>query len=348
MSSSPLPANSSRLGGCTLTGALSVTSQVRDAVTVVHGPRGCSHHNLSLLHATCCENGRGALPEIVSSDLSETEIVFGGEDALRKAIGRAAERDIRAVFVLSTCVVGTIGDDTEGICREEFGVPVIPLPTAGFLGGSFQDGVNKALVALAVAAGPSPARTDVSIVGEMNLEYEVEENYAEIARLLSCLRLSVGIRFVHDTAFDRLPLVGAARLNILRDPALVPVGEYLQKRFGTPYLPAFPRGLAGTLSFLRSAAAACGTDGEEAVIREEALQREMMAAFADLRGRRAACAAGLPGGMGGGAAEEAARMLGMTIGNGGGGGRLPPDEAVGTAGTRRMLHRWRRAFRGRV
>ncbi|MDD4138098.1 MAG: nitrogenase component 1, partial [Methanoregula sp.] len=141
--------NLSRLGGCTLTGAISVTSHIRDAVTIVHGPKGCSHHNVSLLHATWLDNDHAVLPELVSTGLSETEVIFGGEETLRRAIGHAAGRNIHAIFVLSTCIVQTIGDDVEAVCAEEYGIPVIPVPTAGFLGGSFQDGMNNALVTLA-------------------------------------------------------------------------------------------------------------------------------------------------------------------------------------------------------
>ncbi|MDD4252108.1 MAG: oxidoreductase, partial [Methanoculleus horonobensis] len=48
MNSNPSPSNSSRFEGCTLTGALSVLTEVRDAVSVIHGPAGCTHHNFSL------------------------------------------------------------------------------------------------------------------------------------------------------------------------------------------------------------------------------------------------------------------------------------------------------------
>ena len=191
MTSNPLPANLSRLGGCTLTGALSVTSRIRDAATIVHGPKGCSHHNFSLLHATWLDNDEVLLPDLVSTGLSEQDIVFGGEAALRRALDRAAGRDVQAIFVLSTCIVETIGDDVGAVCEQEYGIPVIHVPTAGFLGGTFQDGMNNALITMAGTADPCDKAPGVNIIGEMNLEYEVEENYAEIARLLAGLGLPV-------------------------------------------------------------------------------------------------------------------------------------------------------------
>ncbi|MDD1694836.1 MAG: nitrogenase component 1 [Methanoregula sp.] len=344
MNSNPLPVNSSRLGGCTLTGAISVTSHVRDAVTLVHGPKGCSHHNASLLHATWLDNDHAFLPNLVSTGLTETEVIFGGEAALRRAIGNAVGRDAQAVFVLSTCIVETIGDDVEAVCSEEYNIPVIPIRTAGFLGGSFHDGVNNALIALAGTAGPCRKTVGVNIIGEMNLEYEVEENYAEIARLLSLLGLTVNLRFIHDITCDQFSLLGAAQLNILRSPSLVPVGECLRDRFGTPFIPSFPHGLSDTLSFIGSVAECCGIDGQAATEGERARQVELIDGFTDLRQFPVAFDPSLSGPDDIRAAEELARALDLSPPAPGHHARLPVSTAVGTAGTRRMLHRWRRVI----
>ena len=61
------------------------------------------------------------------------------------------------------------------------------MPTAGFLGGTFQGGLNNALCAIAGIAKPRRKSLCVNIIGEKNLEYEVEENYSEIVRLLTLL-----------------------------------------------------------------------------------------------------------------------------------------------------------------
>lgn len=344
MNSNPLPANSSRLGGCTLTGAISVTSHLRDTITVVHGPKGCSHHNVSLLHASWLDNDHAILPTLLSTGLSEKEVIFGGEEALRKAIGSAAAQEgVRAVVVLSTCVVGTIGDDVSAVCSEDYGVPVVSIPSAGFLGGTFQDGMNNALIALAGTAGPCQKEPSVNIIGEMNLEYEVEENYREIERLLSLLHLTVNLRFVHNLGWDQIAQLGRAELNILRSPALVPVGEYLKNRFGTPYIASFPHGLSATLSFIREISAHCDINGQD-VLREECLrQEEMLGQFSDLRQVQVSLDHSHAGEDELLAAEELAAALDLVMGTPGTCARLPVGAAVGTLGTKRMLHRWRRA-----
>lgn len=344
MSLNNSPTLSSRSGGCTLTGALSVTTHVRDAASIIHGPKGCAHHNFSLLHATGLDNDLAVIPDLVSSALAETDIVFGGEEALARTIRAVCERDVSAVFVLSTCIVDTIGDDVEAVCSRGYPVPVIPVKTAGFLGGNFQDGVNNALIALAALAEPVGKDLRVNIIGEMNLEYEVEENFAEIVRLLTLLGLPVGVRFVHNISLDEISDLGAARLNILRDPSLTPVGVFLKSRFGTPYVPSFPTGLSDTLSFLRAVAGSCGIDAGRATGIEQALQAEILADFADLEDYPAVFCGPVTDPVSSRAAQEAADALHIRVGDDHDARQLPVHPVVGTAGVRRMLHRWRRSL----
>lgn len=344
MNLKPSPTHTSRSGGCTLTGALSVTTQVRDAASIIHGPKGCAHHNFSLFHATLLGNGLASLPDLVSSALGESDIIFGGEDALARSIQSVCERDVKAVFVLSTCIVATIGDDVEEVSCRDWPVPVIPIPTAGFFGGVFQDGVNNALIALADLPEPSPVCPCVNIIGEKNLEYEVEENYAEVVRLLTLLGLPVGIRFVHDLSLDDLTALGAPQLNILRDPSLVPVGDHLRQRFGTPYVPSFPTGLSDTLAFLDSVAEACGVDARRATGIERALQAEVLADFADIGDAQGIFCGPVADPESSRAAREAADALHIRVSGNEKAHCLPVHPVVGTSGVRRMLHRWRRAI----
>lgn len=340
----PLPSNLCRFAGCTLTGALSVTTHVRDAITVVHGPQGCTHHNFSLLHATSLDNDRLTLPPLVSTGLSETDVIFGGEGALERTLDEVIARNPGAVFVLSTCVVDTIGDDVGMVCGSRTGVPVIVVPTAGFLGGSFQAGVNNALNALAGLAEPTGGNGRVNIIGEKNLEYEVDENFAEVSRLLALLDLPVNIRFVHDLATDRIASLGAARLNVLRDPSLIPVGEFLRERFGTPFVPAYPVGISGSIGFLDAVAGACGIDSCHAVDSERALQQETINDFADLAGAGVSFAPLPPDPEGNRAAQDIAQALRLDVTSSGRPVPVPVTPPIGITGVRRLLHRWRRVL----
>jgi nitrogenase molybdenum-iron protein alpha/beta subunit len=320
-----------------------VTTHVRNTASIVHGPKGCTHHNFSLLHATGLDNEIVTLPTLVSTALNESDIVFGGEGALIRTLDAVAESDVDAIFVLSTCIVDTIGDDVTAICSREYGIPIVIVPTAGFLGGTFQDGVANALCAIAETASPCPVNDCVNIIGEKNLEYEVEENYAEVTCLLGALGIPANLRFVHDITFDEIGTLGAARLNILREPALVPVGNFLEQRFGTPFIPAFPFGISGTLSFVEVVAEIFGIDSRSALEEERRFQSDILAGFSDLTGMAASFDPAMSDPDSISSSSEVAEALQIhmkppgTIGI-----SLGPGTPVGTSGVRRMLHRWRR------
>ncbi|MDD1659751.1 MAG: nitrogenase component 1 [Methanomicrobiales archaeon] len=346
MTLKPLPSGS-RLEGCTLTGALSVSTQFRDAVTVIHGPPGCAQHNLSLFHATCLENDTVVLPRLASTDLDESGVIFGGEGALAEAIRDAAALDPPVVFVLSTCVVETIGDDTGAVCSRGWDVPVVHIPTAGFLGGVFRDGFHRALQAIAGCAGePGDGPGGVVLVGEKNLEYEVDAHGGEVRRLLSLLGARVDLRLVRGMDWATLPRLGVSRLNVLREPDLAPLGVWLGGRFRTPYLPSYPVGLAGTLLFLARAGRILGMDAAGAVRREEEVQQEMLSCYADLSGSRVWCDRGDGAGEGAALVQELAAVLDLRVDRHGTAVPLPDPLPVGTTGIRQLLHRWRRAIHG--
>jgi nitrogenase molybdenum-iron protein alpha/beta subunit len=347
MTSNPLPWSSSRLEGCTLSGALSVTTEVTGGVTLIHGPAGCTQHNASLLHATLLGEDTPHLLRILSSDLDEAGVIFGGEGALASSLREAAEGDPPVIFVLSTCVVQTIGDDVDGVCRRGWGVPVIPVPGSGFLGGGFHEGMRNALMALGEQAGGRGEKWDrdggITLLGEKNLEHDVDENHAEVSRLLALLGERPGLRFVRGMEWSRLGELPRGRLNILREPELRPVGEGLAARFGTPYLESFPVGLSGSLRFLRGVAGVLGTDPAEALEEEQGQQEDALSDFADLRGERIRFSPP-PGGAAHPFAREVAATLGLILGENGVPLPIPSPPPVGTGGLARLLRRWRRVL----
>jgi nitrogenase molybdenum-iron protein alpha/beta subunit len=281
---------------------------------------------------------------LISTGLSEIDIIFGGEGALERTLDAVVKRHVDAVFVLSTCIVDTIGDDVGAICRRDYGVPILPVPSGGFLGGTFQNGVNNALTAIADTAEPCPKGRCVNIIGEKNLEYEVEENFAEVTRLLTALGIPVNLRFVRDCSMTDITRVGAARLNILRDDDLRPVGERLRQRFATPFIPSFPVGLAGTIGFLESVADSFGVKYLRAVREETVLQEEILTEFNDITGTSIAIDPALKDSATFKLACEVADQIDITIDRDGSRVPLEISPPVGTTGVMRMLHRWRRAI----
>jgi nitrogenase molybdenum-iron protein alpha/beta subunit len=315
-----------------------VTTQVTDAVTIVHGPGGCTHHNFSLLHATLQGNDSPRIPRLLSSSLDELGVIFGGEESLERAIRDARREDPGAIFVLSTCVVATIGDDVESVCRRGWGIPVIPIPGGGFLGGAFHEGMQNALIALTSLAPPATGtREGIAIVGERNLEYEVEENYAEMQRILRLLGLEPGIRFIRNITTEGIPRLGSCAAALLRDDALAGVSAHLQQHFSLPCISPFPQG-SDTSGFIRRLGEITGVPVDSALAEERRRREEMLQEFADLRGTAIALPCRSPW------AYALGESLGLRITPAGTAVPCPADPPVGLMGTARLLHRWRRVL----
>jgi len=335
--------SSSRSEGCTLTGALSITTAVRDTLTIIHGPRGCAHHNFSLFHTVAMDRG-SVPPRILSTMITEKDVVFGGERALEQALRRAVAQKPGLIFVVTSCVADTIGDDTAMVCREDWPVPVMYIPTSGFLGGGFHDGERNALLSLAAIGGAGEKSGDtprgITLVGEKNLEYEVDQNYTEMVRLLSLLGEEVRLRFVRGIGARDIGLLGRGTMNILRETGLSPVGKALETRYGTPYIPSFPIGLEGTLAFLDQVAGLLGIPGGIALDREKSHQRALIDEFADIRGRSVRLE-GTANSYEQEVVQELADRFDLTIDERGIPLPLPSPFPAGTSGVRRVLHRWR-------
>lgn len=328
--------------GCTLTGALSVTTEVANSITLIHGPAGCAHHNVSLLHAVHLARDRISMPRIRSTDLKEEEIIFGGETVLEEAIREATGLDPDLIFVLSTCVTGTIGDDIGGICGEDWGMPVLALQNAGFLGGGFYSGSMQALISLAELCTRATGNGTVNLIGEKSLEYEVEEQYQETKRLLALMGVGVNIRFVRHTSLTEIRRMGEASVNILRDPGISALGAHLQTRLSIPYLDSFPVGMEGTLLFLEKTGEYLDIDSSQAIASERIYQKKVLSKFPQLKGKRIRLDPALLAPKDREGAFELLEALDMGLDPDGFRVPVPDPFPVGTSGLLRLLHRWRR------
>jgi nitrogenase molybdenum-iron protein alpha/beta subunit len=320
-----------------------VSTAITDGISIIHGPDGCAHHNYSLLHALGYEHDLSLSPAILSSSLTETQVIFGGEGSLKKTLRLACERDPGVICVLTSCVAAAIGDDVQSVCDEITTVPVVMIPTGGFLGGGFSRGIAEALLSLSSLGKQEGRIGGATLVGEKNLEFEAETNFQEMSRLLALLGVPVQLRFVRNIPTGSIVRLGSGAFNILRDQSLCEIGKSLEARFGTPFLPSFPTGFKGTLDFLEKAGNILGIDSSRAVLSEEKWQQRVISSFADIRGTSIAlnripssCQPVL---------DELGELFDFAFTDSGIPIHFPDPLPVGTTGLLRMLHRWRRSCR---
>ncbi len=218
------------LHGCAFTGAICTTTQIHGAITVAHAPRSCSH----IAHRTIVTSGirtrlqtgsilpRQLNPLIVSSDMNERGVIYGGENDLYNTLYAAMKQKPEAVFVVTSCPSGVIGDDPDTVIkkiRSSFpAIPVCAITTDGNIRGDYMQGVINAC--LEGAAGlidrTQESRDDqVNILAEKNIANNAEANFQVVIQLLNKMGVGVNCRFVRNTTVKALENFNRARLNLL-------------------------------------------------------------------------------------------------------------------------------------
>jgi nitrogenase molybdenum-iron protein alpha/beta subunit len=305
------------------------------------------HQAFSMLHAMINDSDVWIVPEILVSSFGDREVIFGGEDCLSAALDRAAVESPDLIIVVTSCIPETIGDDCGAVCaRHLYADRILYVPASGFLGGSAKDGENAVLTALATR---SPVAKSVfgtvALIGEKNLEFEADLNYAEVERLLAKLGLRVTVRFCRNGNYATLMQLGSSQCFVLRDERVAAAGKVFGERFGRPVIPEFPRGLSGCFLFLCDVGKACNVPEEKitaAMESETAYQNAMLAKFAGLSGRSVFLGAEPFSGTCA-VAREAITRLSMEERSDGFPIRLPFYLPIGTAGVEKMLSLWRGA-----
>ena len=220
---------------CVFCGSRVVLYPIADALHLVHGPIGCAAYTWDI---------RGALssgPELhrlsFSTDLQETDVIFGGEEKLYRALVELIDRhQPAAAFVYSTCIVGLIGDDLEGVCKkvtQEKGLPVIPVQSEGFKGNK-RAGYNAAcqamfkLVGTGSTEGISPF--SLNILGDFNLAGEIWI----IRDYFKRMGLEVVANITGDGRVGDLRRAHGAALNVVQcSGATMDLAKMMQERYGT-------------------------------------------------------------------------------------------------------------------
>jgi nitrogenase molybdenum-iron protein alpha chain len=109
--------------GCTYAGCKGVVlGPTRDIINITHGPIGCGYYSwLTRRNQTRTESDmeENYIPYCFSTDMQDSNIVFGGEEKLKNAIREAYELfHPKGIAIFSTCPVGLIGDDVHRVARQ--------------------------------------------------------------------------------------------------------------------------------------------------------------------------------------------------------------------------------------
>jgi nitrogenase molybdenum-cofactor synthesis protein NifE len=246
---------------CVYCGARVVLNPITDAFHIVHGPIGCASYTWDIRGSL--SSGAETFRNSYSTDLRETDIVFGGAKKLTQAIDGLMEmQSPNLIFVYATCIVGVIGDDVEAVCRQaqqKWGVRVIPVKAPGFSGTKSQ-GYKLACDAILQFISPyasKPKTFGVNILGDYNLAGEMWI----IRGYLEAIGIPVISGITGDSSSSSLMRAPSATLNIVQCAGSA---QYLAVRMedemGIPYVKASFFGVQDTVDSISRIADALGNE----------------------------------------------------------------------------------------
>jgi nitrogenase molybdenum-cofactor synthesis protein NifE len=259
---------------CVYCGARVVLNPITDAYHIVHGPIGCASYTWDIRGSLTSDSE--IYRNSYSTDLRETDIVFGGAAKLTKAIDELVQKTApKLIFVYATCIVGVIGDDIEAVCREaeaKYGIRVIPVKAPGFSGTKTQ-GYKLACDAIMQVMLPhaeQPKRFGVNILGDYNLAGEgwIVKSYLEQ------LGIPVISTMTGDASYDKLISAPSATLNIVQCAgSSAYLAERMDEELGIPYIKVSFFGVEDTTASILRVADALGNAEISAKARAFAAKR---------------------------------------------------------------------------
>ena len=270
-------------GGCAFDGAKIALQPITDAAHLVHGPIACEGNSWDSRHTAT--SGPQLYRTGMTTDMSELDVIHGGEKRLFRAIREIVDRQRpAAVFVYVTCVPALIGDDVDTVCdaaAERFGLPVIPVNAPGFVGSKTLGNRLAGQVLLDRVVGTrEPARTtpfDINLIGEYNVAGEMWQ----ILPLFDRLGIRVLASITGDARYHEIACAHRARASmVVCSQAMAAFARGLQDRYGIPYFEGSFYGISDTSDALRAMARLLVDRGAPAdlVPRTEALVTEQEAA----------------------------------------------------------------------
>jgi nitrogenase molybdenum-iron protein alpha chain len=288
-----------QVSSCASSCAVCLLSLIQDAAVVNHGPLGCSGDfsafNLVHRYGLVKRNQAAANVRMVSSNLGESDAIFGGETKLEQAIRDAFARfNPKVIFVTASCASAITGEDIDALTlrlEEELGVPIGTVHCEGFRSKVWTTGFDAAYHAILRKVVKPPREKHPDVVNVIT--FWGQDVFSELFA-----RLGLKANLV-------VPFASVEQLRHLSESAATvqmcsTLGTYfaagLEELYGVAEVKAPPPyGLAGTDAWLRALAKVTGKETEvEALIADEhaAIADELGELREKLRGLRGYVAAG--------------------------------------------------------
>lgn len=267
--------------GCLLNFYLTVrVATIRDAVMIVHAPVGCS--SPSLLYREVYRRvpvGLGRDEKLdfhwLTTNFTEKDVVYGAGEKLKYAIQEAEERyHPKAIFILTSCTSGIIGEDIEGTVGEiqpDIKATIVPVHCEGVRSRIVQTGYDAFWHGVLKYLVKKPKKKQKDLVNVASMLSYTWQDRLEITRLLG--KLGLRPNFIPEFAtVEQFEILSEAAVTAPLCPTYTDyLSKGLEQEYGVPYfLYPSPVGIQNTDEWLRAIASYTGKEKlVEKVIAEE-------------------------------------------------------------------------------
>lgn len=104
---------------CKFWTATKILSGIRNTILLTHGPSGCAFGVKQAYKLTNSRNSASPYEPVLSTNLKQNQIIYGGERELKAAILEVdAKYKPDVIFVATSCATGIIGDNVDAVARK--------------------------------------------------------------------------------------------------------------------------------------------------------------------------------------------------------------------------------------
>ena len=255
------------LHGCAFNGAMTMSSNLKDAVILAHSPKSCTYLSIQTISSagrrTLFERGNilpsSLIPNVLSTDMSETDMVFGGSENLISKVKSVlnSKSPPPALVIVSSCPSGIIGDDIDdALSLSTERTKIVTVKAEGNLTGDYLQGMLMAYTSLAkqiIDRNVEKRERTVNIVFEKVVARNTEMNFQRLKTFLARMNISVNCRFLCNTSYASLRDFCSAELNLLayRDYTGKILEDFFIKEYGVSFFEKqFPIGFKETSDWL--------------------------------------------------------------------------------------------------
>jgi len=252
---------------CKFWTAMKVLSGIKNAVVIAHGPSGCAYGVKQAYKLTNSRNSGSPYEAVVSTNIGEKAVVFGGERELAGAIREVDSKYAPDIIVVATsCATGIIGDNVDAVverARKKTNAEILVIHCEGFA-GEYRSGFDLVFRQIVQFMDPPTPKLKAELADSVNIvgakmgpeRTEVETDVKELSRLIEGIGARVSSVIAGDCTLEELKRAPRVAVNcaVCLDLGYA-IGTEMLAQFGTPLNSTIlPYGITATQHWIRGAA----------------------------------------------------------------------------------------------